>query len=53
MWFKWFLVGLFALGAVLTTASVGEERKPVSATSAAVVLAADMLLIAGLLYFWR
>jgi hypothetical protein len=49
---KWFIVGMMALGALLTVSAVGKARKPLtSGTAAAAVLFNAVYIVAIVL--WR
>lgn len=49
---KWLIVGLLALGAVLSISSVGKPRKPLEPRIAATVAVVNALVIAAILAYW-
>lgn len=52
MWFKWFLIGLLCIDLASTTFRVGEPREPIDSATAAGGTLINLLLIAGILYYW-
>lgn len=50
---KWLIVGMFALGALLTIAAVGRPRKPMTSGTAATVVAFNALYIVLMIVFWK
>lgn len=50
-WFLWFVVAWWILNAVLTVASVGKPRKPISAGTAAYVVVIMALFVGGMFLF--
>jgi hypothetical protein len=52
MWFKWLLMTLFALSALITVMQIGEEREPVSRTTAASSVVMAGLLIWGIAVYF-
>jgi hypothetical protein len=50
---KWFIVGMMALGALLTVSAVGKARKPLTSGTAAVVVAANAVYIVAIVLWWR
>lgn len=50
-WFLWFVVAWWIMNAVLTVASVGKPRKPITAGAAAVVVLLEAAFIAGMFLF--
>lgn len=50
---KWFIVSMFALSALLTIASVGRPRKPLTPGMAAGMVAHSVLYIVLIVVFWR
>jgi hypothetical protein len=49
---KWFLVGAFALGALLTIVSIGKRRQPLTPGTAATVVAVNAIYIVLIIVFW-
>ena len=49
---KWFMVGMFALGALLTVSSVGKPRSPLTSGTASFVVAVQALYIVLIVVFW-
>jgi hypothetical protein len=52
MWFKWLLVGIFALDALITIGKVGKDREPISPVEAVGVTILDALLIIGIIFYF-
>lgn len=50
-WFLWFVVAWWILNAVVTVAQVGKPRKPLTAGTAAAVVAIEALFIGGMFMF--
>lgn len=49
---KWVIVGMFALGALITITAVGKPRKPLTPGTAAYVVAVNALYIVLIAIFW-
>lgn len=49
-WFDYILVALWLFSVLATVTSVGKPRKPIDGTTAAVIVAINILFIAGLLF---
>lgn len=49
-WFDYVLVAFWLFGAFVTITVVGKPRKPLDSTTAAIIVAINILFIAGLLF---
>jgi hypothetical protein len=46
-WFGWLLVGLIALGGLLSVGQIGRPREPLTPGTGALIVVLDALLILG------
>lgn len=53
MWFKYLLLLYFALGAIATILGIGRPREPITAGVGAGVTVITILLMIGLLHYWK
>ena len=53
MWFKYLLLGYFALSAIATILAIGKEREPITPGVGAVVTIVSILFMIGLLHYWK
>lgn len=53
MWFKCFLIGLFALETIVTITMIDEQRSKITHSTACLAVIVNGLLIYGLIHYWK